>query len=162
LSKREVIIRDTTTAQTLHDELSALGSAMIEDVLEDIIAGRSLDPQIQNDELSNYAPMLKKEEGLIDWTQSASLIDLKIRAFTPWPGCYTLDKEGTRIKVIAGNLRPEKSSESAGTLLSKDGDVACGQGVYRVTLVQPENSRPMDIQSAINGKKLAIGQRWGA
>lgn len=162
LSKREVIIRDTTTAQTLHDELSALGSAMIEDVLEDIIAGRSLDPQIQNDELSNYAPMLKKEEGLIDWTQSTSLIDLKIRAFTPWPGCYTLDKEGARIKVIAGNPRPEKSSESAGTLLSKDGDVACGQGVYRVTLVQPENSRPMDIQSAINGKKLAIGQRWGA
>ncbi len=161
LLKRKVMIHETTTAHSLHDELSALGSAMIEDVLEDIIASRPLHPEMQDDTLSNYAPMLKKEEGLIDWSQPASVIDLKIRAFTPWPGCYTCDANGKRIKIISGVVQPHKSTEPAGSLLSKDGDIACGDGVYRVTMLQPENSKPMDMQSAINGKKCSVGQKWG-
>lgn len=163
LSKKKIAIHKSTTAQSLHDELSALGSVMIEEVLEDILAGRPLNPEMQDDAASNYAPMLKKEEGKIDWTKSAADIDLKIRAFTPWPGCYTHDAEGKRIKIIAGECATGKSSESAGTLLSRDGDIACGDGsIYRVTLLQPENAKAMDMPAAMNGKKYIIGQIWGA
>ena len=162
LSKIKIAIRSSTTAQSLHDELSAMGSAMIENVLEDILAGRPLNPQMQDDSLSTYAPMLKKEEGLIDWSLPASVIDLKIRAFTPWPGCYTIDKDQKRIKILAGEMATGTSSEPTGTLMSKEGHIVCKDSLYRVTLLQPENSKPMDMQSAINGKKISIGQKWGA
>lgn len=161
LLKKKISIRPTTTAQTLHDELSALGSAMIEDVLEDLATGKPLSPQIQDDTLSNYAPMLKKEEGAINWGEDSRHIDLKIRAFTPWPGCFTRDADGKRIKILSGDPRPEKSSQPVGSILNTDGDIVCGEGVFRVTTLQPENSKAMDFKSALNGKKIAIGQKWG-
>jgi methionyl-tRNA formyltransferase len=135
---------------------------MIEDVLEDIGNGKTLHPEIQDNAASNYAPMLEKEEGKIDWTGSAKEIDLKVRAFTPWPGCYTVDGNGKRIKILSGLPVSEKSTQPAGTILSAEGDMACNDGVYRVTVLQPENSKPMDFKSAINGKKISVGQRWGA
>jgi len=162
LLTKNIAIRGTTTAQTLHDSLSALGSAMIEDVLEDIIKGNPVHPVMQDDALSCYAPMLKKEEGLIDWSYDAAKIDLKIRAFTPWPGCYTVGENGKRIKILSGEIHSTSSSEPPGTILSANGDIACGNGVYRVTLLQPENSKAMDFKSALNGKKISLGQKWGA
>jgi methionyl-tRNA formyltransferase len=163
LQKKSVGIHSTTTASSLHDELSALGSAMIEDVLESILSGLSPTAEMQDDALSCYAPMLKKEEGLINWYQSAEKIDLQIRAFTPWPGCYTLNSQGKRIKILSGYpVSPSSNAaNSIGVLQSADGDVSCGTGVYRVTMLQPENSKPMDIKSALNGKKISIGDIWG-
>lgn len=161
LLKRHVAIRPTTTAQTLHDELSALGSVMIEEVLESIISGNPPHPHMQDDTHSCYAPMLKKEEGRIDWALSAANIDLKIRAFTPWPGCYTFGADGKRIKIIAGELSQNTTKTMSGTILSTDGEVACGSGVYRITQLQPENSKAMDFKSALNGKKIAVGDILG-
>ncbi len=134
---------------------------MIITVLEDIAAGKPLNPIIQDDALSNYAPMLKKEEGLINWASDAATIDLKIRALTPWPGCYTLDAQQRRIKILAGYPIADSVPIPAGTLTSDQGDIACIAGVYRVTLLQPENSKAMDFKSALNGKKMAVGDRWG-
>ncbi len=48
-----------------------------------------------------------------------------------------------------------------GFLMNIDGDVSCGSGVYRVTLLQPENNKAMDFKSALNGKKILIGDKWG-
>lgn len=162
LLKRAVTIHSHTTAQSLHDELSALGSVMIEEVLEEIVAHKPLSPEIQDDSLSNYAPMLKKEEGLIDWASTVRSIDLKIRALTPWPGCYTLDAAGKRIKILEGTPVEASATAVHGTILNAEGDIACGNGVYRVLMLQPENSKPMDFRSALNGKKIQIGQRLGA
>lgn len=160
LSKKSIAIEASTTAQILHDQLSALGSKMIVEILEDIIAGKPLSPKVQDETLTNYAAMLKKEEGLINWSDSAAKIDLKIRAFTPWPGCYTLDAENKRIKILAGAPQSETSSKPAGTILSVDGDVATGEGTYRVQTLQPENSKSMDFKSALNGKKIAVGDKF--
>lgn len=160
LSKKSVTIRPSTTAQSLHDELSALGSSMIEDVLEDILHGKPLHPEMQDDTFSNYAPMLKKEEGDIRWLDDAQKIDLKVRAFTPWPGCYTFDADNKRIKIIEGHALSGHSEHTPGTVLDIDGSIACGKGIYRVTVLQPENSKPMDFKSAINGKKVSVGHVW--
>ena len=156
LLKKAVSIHETTTGQSLHDALSALGSALIEDVLEDIAAKKTLHPEIQDDSLSNYAPMLKKEEGHIDWIDPAVVIDRKVRAFSPWPGCFSLDADGKRIKILGGIAVKGISDEPEGTLLNVQGDVVCGEGLYRIHTLQPENSKPMDVLSAINGGKLVV------
>lgn len=163
LLKRAMDIHPATTAQSLHDALSALGSAMIEDVLDDIRLGKPLHPEMQDDAQSCYAPMLRKEEGAISWSDTAAHIDLKVRAFTPWPGCFTFGADGKRIKILSGEPRTETSTAKTGTVLSAQGDICCGQGsVYRIICMQPENGKPMDVAAALNGKKLAIGNVLGA
>lgn len=161
LLKKSVVIHDTTTGQSLHDALSALGSAMIEDVLEAIQDGKPPHPVLQDDQLSNYAPMLQKEEGQIDWASSAVEIDRKIRAFTPWPSCYTLTPDGKRIKILEGHISANTEDNTEGTLLNAAGDIACGSGVYQVTKIQPENAKPMDIKSALNGGKISLQMVFG-
>jgi methionyl-tRNA formyltransferase len=164
LLKREVFIRDTTTAQTLHDELSALGSAMIEDVLDMIVAGKAPKAEIQDDALATYAPMLTKEDGKIDWGRTAQEIDWQVRALTPWPGTWTVLENGKRFKVLEGALSEKTDSASTlpGTLLDRDGLVACGDGgVYRIRKLQPDGGKPMDMPSAVNGGYLVAGARFG-
>jgi methionyl-tRNA formyltransferase len=62
-----------------------------------------------------------------------------------------------RLKVLAG--KPVAESSSAATVLSRDGVVACGQGGYQITLIQPDNARPMDAASAVNGGYLVPGEK---
>lgn len=161
LLKKSVEIHDTTTGQSLHDALSALGSSMIEDVLESILDGKPPHPVVQDDLFSNYALMLKKEEGQIDWSNSAIEIDRKIRAFTPWPSCYTLTPDGKRVKVLEGHISSHTEDNVEGTLLNAAGDIACGSGVYQVTKIQPENAKPMDIKAALNGGKISLKMVFG-
>lgn len=160
LLKDSIDITPFMTAQMLHDGLSAMGSKMIVSVLDTIIAGQPLTPEIQDETLTNYAAMLKKEEGLVNWSETAAKIDLKIRAFTPWPGCYTFGADGKRIKILSGEKKDETSAKPAGTILSADGDIACRDGIYRILQLQPENSKPMDFKSALNGKKIAVGDKF--
>lgn len=160
LLKESIDITPTMTAQMLHDALSTMGARMIVTVLETILAGEPLSPEIQDEALTCYAAMLRKEEGLINWSDNAAAIDLKIRAFTPWPGCYTLNNEGKRIKILSGTIGEGVSPKDAGTILSTDGDIACGNGIYRVQLLQPENSKAMDFKSALNGKKISVGDKF--
>lgn len=160
--KKSVAIRPQTTGQSLHDSLSALGSSMIEDVLEMILSGQELSLEMQDDALSCYAPMLTKDEGHINWSAPAIQIDPKIRAFTPWPGCWSLDEAGIRFKILEGEVSSlPSSSVAAGTLLSNNGDVVCGDGTfYRIIRLQPESCKPMSVTDAINGGRLKIGQKF--
>jgi methionyl-tRNA formyltransferase len=160
LLKRTVTIHDATTASSLHDELSALGSAMIEDVLDLICAGTPPEAEIQEDALATYAPMLTKEDGKIDWNNSAWEIDCRVRALTPWPGTWTILENGKRFKILDGQKLDASEKAVPGTLLGKDGAVSCGDGaLYRIARIQPDGSKPMDVAAAINGGYLAVGER---
>ena len=86
--KESVTLAEDETAETLHDKLAALGGQMIGTYLNDIIMG-NITATAQDDALSTYAPMIKKEEGQIDWTESAVAIDRRFRAMSPWPGAFT-------------------------------------------------------------------------
>lgn len=161
IEKRTLLIHGTTTAQSLHDELSALGSAMIEDVLETILDGKTPHIEMQNDSLSCYAPMLKKEEGHIDFQRPAAEIDRKIRAFTPWPGCWILDENGKRFKILEGRLAEGQAVGSCGELVSAEGDIICDRGsLYRITSIQPESGKRMTVADAVNGGRIKIGQSF--
>ena len=89
IAKRSMPLTDQTTAQSLHDDLSAMGGEMIIKVLETLTKEGKLDAERQDDALSTYAKLLKKEDGKIDWSQSARAIDQQIRALNPWPGTWT-------------------------------------------------------------------------
>lgn len=154
--KRTVALTPATTAQGLHDELSALGGLMILDALDSLAAGQALQGEAQNDALSTYAPMLSKDSGRVDWTRPAVEIDRMRRAFTPWPGLWTMAGE-KRVKIMEAEIADEAFSAPPGTLIDRSGHIACGgDTALRLTRIQPENSRPMDVASAVNGGHLNL------
>ncbi len=163
ITRRAVTIRPETTSTTLYSELAALGAAMIHEVIDDIAMRDALPPLTpQDDARSTYAPMLKKEDGLIDWNQSAAEIDCQIRGLNPWPGVYTFNGKGHRLKVLEAVPVSEQSSAPPGTIFGK-GLVACGQGsVLKLVKVQPDNAKPMDVAGAMNGRYINEGMVLGS
>ena len=100
--------------------------------------------------------MLSREDGKIDWTQPAAVIERQIRALTPWPGVWcTLN--GERMKVLAAKV--EKHSGSPGQILDRRLIVACGEDALRLEKVQPQDRKPMDGLSFMNGTHINVGDR---
>ena len=160
ISKKAVAIRATTTTSSLHDMLSAIGSSMIGDVIEDLATNGKLDMTAQPEEGSTYARMLKKEEGKIDWSRTAQQIDRQIRALNPWPGSWAEDDKGRRLKIIEATILPETHTHDAGTILD-DAIVVCGEGTtLRLDTVQPENKKPMGARDAARGGYIVSGQKF--
>jgi methionyl-tRNA formyltransferase len=156
IEKAVVPITPTTTTATLHDSLSQLGGGMVTGILDRLEKGEKVTAEPQDEKLTVYAPLLKKEDGRIDWTKDAQAIDCQVRALNPWPGTYTLSPKGARLKVLAG--KPVTGNGSAAKILTRDGVVACGRGGYQITSIQPDNARPMDAASAVNGGYLVPGE----
>jgi methionyl-tRNA formyltransferase len=98
LSQRPTPIAPDETGQSLHDKLAVLGSELLIETLPGYLGGKTI-PQPQDDSLATYAPTLKKEDGLIDWTRSAVETERLVRAFMPWPGTYTL-WNGQPLKIL--------------------------------------------------------------
>lgn len=162
IMRRAVPIRPETTATTLYGELAALGAAMIHEVIDGIAVRNALPLLTPQDEaLSTYAPLLKKEDGLIDWHQKAEAIDCQIRGLHPWPGVYTFNGKGQRLKMLESRPLLEQTSHTPGTVFGK-GLVACGQGsVLQLLKIQPDNAKPMDIAGAVNGRYIGEGMILG-
>jgi methionyl-tRNA formyltransferase len=151
-AQRAVDIRPATTASSLHDELSALGAAMIAETAAQIAAGTLPPPRPQDNTAATYAPMLTKEDGRIDWNRSGAEIDRQIRALNPWPGTWTTLPSGKRLKILAAETIPEEFGQSPGTVVGRIGHVACGQSSgLRLLEVQPENGKKMTMLAALNG-----------
>lgn len=157
IAKRAVAIRETTTATSLHDMLSAVGSTMIEDVMDRLAEEGNLESVVQPEEGVTYAKMLKKEEGRIDWAKPAAVIDRQIRALNLWPGTWTEAEGGKRLKILEAHVSQLADMAATGSV-SDGGIIACGDHTaLRVTKVQPENKKSMDIVAAMNGGYLKSG-----
>jgi methionyl-tRNA formyltransferase len=155
IEKREVKLHAATTSRSLHDELSGLGGAMIAPLLQRLANGETLPAEPQNDTHATYAPMLHKDDGRIDWSKPASEIDRLLRALNPWPGVWTKDADSKRIKILAAELVADAFTEPPGTVIDRLGHIACGSDTgLRLITIQPENAKPMDVVSAVNGRYL--------
>lgn len=158
IRKKSVSIRPSTTAQSLHDMLSAVGSSMIVDVVNDLADNGKLDAESQPEHGSTYAKMLRKEEGRIDWSNPASYIDRQIRAFNPWPGTWCEGEKSRRLKILEAVPMPFKSDAPPGTILDDDAVVACGDGsTIKLEAIQPESKSAMTASAAISGGYLRQG-----
>lgn len=166
ISKQTCEITAQTTSQSLYDDLSDMGAAMLLPVLRTLSEGQDLNPEIQNDNHSTYASMLDKTDGLIDWSMTASEIDQQIRALNPWPGTYTtLGGANFKIKsaTVAHDVQVDINEvKTIGRVFSKQGHILCGdRTVLQLTHVQPPNKAAMDFASALNGQYLTVGDTLG-
>ncbi|MGO1502738.1 MAG: methionyl-tRNA formyltransferase [Marinobacter sp.] len=157
LLKTETGIESTDTGGSLHDRLAEMGGGAIIEAL-DLLEKGELSGDAQNDEQACYAHKLSKEEGHIDWSQSAATIERLVRAFNPWPGTFT-DLEQQRLRIHEAAAIDEHSQKPAGTVIRRERegiDVACGTGILRITRLQLPGSRAQSVNDLINGGKQLL------
>jgi methionyl-tRNA formyltransferase len=147
---------------SLHDRLSLLGAEMVGRYLDDILSGR-LVAEEQDDDQATYAPLIDKEAGQVAWEQSAQAIDRQIRAMTPWPGAYTT-WAGQNLKILAARPLPERSLDvPAGTVVTIDSQpgVQTGDGILALDQVQLAGKKPLTAGAFVRGRPNFIGDRVG-
>ncbi len=161
LIKRRLDIGANETAGQLHDRLALLGREALEETLRQLCS-ESLVAEKQDDELSCYASMMKKEDGLIDWQKAASEIHNQVRGLDPWPGAYTsLDGE---VLKIAETTVVEDLSGKPGTILSADKAgvlVACGEGALLVDGLQLPGKKRLSAMNFLSGRPLFVDSQLG-
>jgi methionyl-tRNA formyltransferase len=150
--------RNTETAATLHDRLAEQGGRLIVTALQRLDA---LKPVQQPAEGVTYASKIDKSEAAIDWTQPATTIERRIRAFDPFPGCTTGLGEVTlklwRARLAAGHGQPGEILAVAPAGIT----VACGEGALQLTELQKPGGRRLASADFLAGFPLAVGQRLG-
>ena len=127
-------------ALVLHDDLTAMGARMVVDLLDQLVGAQEpLSATVQDDALSNYAPLLAKQDGKIDWARDALAIERQVRALNPWPGVWCMDDSGKRIKVHeahAADLSIEKINSKPAYLLKKSiGEIVNADGFVCATMI---------------------------
>ena len=161
LAMQEVTIHPGEYADELEDRLAAIGAELLCKTIKNI----DTIPHIKQDHSkATFAPLLKKEDGKIDWTKEAAEIDRKIRAFTPWPSAFSfLDHK--RIKVIKGKKRdclPDGCSPGEIIGIERTGiKVCCGHNsIYQIEELQPEGKKVMSAYAFSLGNRINPGTKF--
>lgn len=162
LLKRQMPIAPDDTAATLAPRLAELGADLLVETLMELQRG-ILEPVPQDDSLATLAPLLKKEDGLVDFSSRARDIHNRLRGFQPWPGAY-LHFRGKNLKIIAARVCDSEPQLSPGELRVSDDKLlaGCGSGtVLELLQVQPEGKKAMSASEFISGYRPAAGERLG-
>lgn len=161
LMKREIPILAEDTAVTLSPKLAQLTAELLLETLPALKEGR-IQPQKQDDSQATLAPILKKEDGLIDFRRTAIEIWNRLRGFQPWPGAYTTFR-GKSLNITAA--RPAESAHGKpGTLhiLNNRLEATCGASTALELLeVQPEGKKRMLARDFLNGYRPQNGEKLG-
>ncbi len=163
LLQEPVPIAADDTAGSLSVKLAAVGGRLLLETLRRLKEGR-LTPCPQDSSQASMAPLLKKEDGLLDWSLPAAAIVNRVRGLSPWPGAYTYLGADRWIVWKAQALDRSAPAVLPGTIVeaAKEGlSVATGSGALRVTEVQPANSRRMSVAQYLAGHTLEPGLRFG-
>lgn len=158
LLQTEIPIGKEETAETLHNRLASLGAQLLLETLERMKVG-DVHPIPQDHSKATYAPLLKKEDGQIDWRKEAEEIDRRVRAFNPWPGAFT-SWEGQLLKIYRGEIRKRAPAGKAGTVIWVGSDfieVETGKDSFFIKEVQLEGKRRMTVRDFLSGHPIAIG-----
>lgn len=160
LLQRETEIGAGETAPELMARLAPLGAELLGDTMAQL---NSLTPRPQHDRDATFAPILKREDGLIDWSEPAVTIDRRIRGFQPWPNAYTFHRSQRLIIWRAEAELGESDIEAnAGQVTAAHGDdliVRCGANTsLRMIEVQPGGKRRMSARDFLNGTRLGVGE----
>lgn len=160
LLKAHTPIHAEDTAESLHNRLAEMGAALLVETLQGLWQG-TLFPRMQNNTDATYAPMLKKEDGRMNWRQPAARLDALVRAMTPWPGafCFLGQK---RLRIYRTSFRQEPCQAPPGTVLPGFPDelrVATGEGTLLVREVQSPSGKRMAIKAFLHGHPLSPGDR---
>lgn len=152
LLKATTAITEQDNGGSLHDRLAELGSTTVIKAI-DGLASKKLTPETQDDSVACYAHKLNKEEAEINWQLAATDLSNTVRAFNPWPICYSFI-DGVPLKVLEAHV--EDRSGKAGEIIniSKEGlIVSCGTQALCITKLQLPNSKPLPFWDVYNGHK---------
>lgn len=163
LYKKEVVIEEDDTFETLHDKLMVIGGQAIVEMLPLLEAGK-ITPEKQNDEESNYASLISKSMGIIDFNKESIVIDRLVRGMNPWPSAYTY-YNGKQLKVwkvkVSGQ---DNESTEPGTVIAVNKDsieVSCAKGSILIYELQLEGKKRMSAHDFLLGVKVAVGDKLG-
>jgi methionyl-tRNA formyltransferase len=158
---KETPIHPEDTALDLHDRLADMGADLIVETIDRINAGR-LTPTPQDPEKATFAPMLKKEDGRIDWTLSSLDVAAHIRAMNPWPGAYT-QLSNRRIKLFTARAGRDTATDPPGTVCAIDEQgihVAAGKGTVIIKELMGKSGKRLSADQFLRGHSLALSDRF--
>jgi methionyl-tRNA formyltransferase len=164
LLQRGTTIGEVETAPELMSRLSRMGADLLSETLARL---DGISPREQSEEKATFAPVLKREDGLLDWALDAAQIERRVRGFQPWPNVYTRHNS-QRLVIWRASVESDEQREdgegSTGEIVKAHGDeliVACGDGtLLRLHEVQPEGKRRMGVRDFLNGARVRAGERF--
>ena len=157
LARAQIPVSDIDSTGSLTSKLSLVAAHLLQDVLPGWKKGQ-LKPQPQDETEANYSGIITKESGEIDWHQPADVIWRQVRAFQPWPGCYT-SWRGKRLKIIEAKPIAEENDAAEGQVvaMAQGGfGIKTGDGVLEILVVQLEGKQEMAADEFLRGKRQLI------
>jgi len=158
LISSELKIAPDDTSDTLHDRLADLGADLLIQTLNAFKTG-DINPIPQDHSQATYAPMLKKNDGRINWERPANTLETFIRGMTPWPGAFTFH-EKKRLKIFRAKTIIMDTEASPGTVIKGFPDelwISTGKGVLSIMELQSESGKRLFIKDFLRGYKLPPG-----
>jgi methionyl-tRNA formyltransferase len=163
LLQETIPITPDDTAGTLSPRLAELGGRLLVKTISRLKAG-TLVPQPQDSSRAVLAPLLKKEDGAIDWALPATVLANRVRGLSPWPGAYTIMAGGDRWTIWRALALPGPVTNPPGVVVATTNvaiHVATGEGVLAVMELQSANSRRMAVSQYLAGHSIAVGLQLG-
>ena len=163
LLQGKVSILPDDTSGTLAPRLAELGGRLLVDTIAQLKAG-TLTPTKQDDGLATMAPLLKKEDGLIDWSMGAKSLADRVRGLSPWPGAYTFSGDA-RWNIWKAISNGGATADPPGTIVTVNKQsivVATGDGLLEIHEIQTANSRRMAVSQFLAGHRVMVGARLGS
>jgi len=162
LSSHRLPIGPEETAEELAERLAQLAARVVREDLEKSVSGQLI-PQPQKEAQATYAPIIRKEDGKIDWSHSARAIHAHIRGMTPWPGAFT-ELGGQWLKVHRARHHDGQAGPSGTVVIADSKHVpgACEAGLLELLQVQLPGKKAMPATALVAGRKLRAGDKLGA
>ncbi len=165
IAQNEVSVGPEDTAETLENKLAETGAELLLKTLPAWFE-RKLVPSHQDNDRATYTRQISKEDGLLDWQLTAPELERRVRAFSPWPGCYTR-WQGKKLKVLdAVSLTCDEEMEPGRVVSLADkyeipAGVSTAAGVLGLGRIQLEGKKAMLIKDFLRGQREFIGQKLG-
>ncbi len=158
LLERRTPIQADDTGGSLHDRLAVIGAELLVDGLARLRTGGALPQQPQPEQGVTYAHKLDKAEARLDFTQPAVVLERRVRAFHPWPICEC-ELGGERLRVHAAQALDLQGGAAPGSVVAASAagiDIACADGLLRLTRVQREGGRAQPVADYLNARRTPL------
>ncbi|MDE2840199.1 MAG: methionyl-tRNA formyltransferase [Chloroflexota bacterium] len=161
LRQQSIPLSGSETTASLTTALSQLGADLLLPTVEDWVAGR-IEPQDQDESSATYAPLLKKEDGIVRWDHDAESVCRHLRAMQPWPGAVTF-WNGRQVKILGARPIADSVSEVPGRVIRHEGELAvvAGTGIVVLDEVQLAGKRALPAADFLRGYGAIVGAVLG-
>ena len=158
--QRAIPLAEDETGISLQAKLAPLGAELLVETIAGLKAGK-ITPKDQNESGVSYAPLLKKEDGFIDWKLPAAALERRVRGLAPWPSAFTY-LAGNLLKIHRARVIEMATEAAPGEVMKADKEglwIATGNGVLSLEQVQLENKKRMTAGEFLNGTRVEKGAR---